>query len=232
MPALLGRRPPALHLLLVELEDVHRSPTAAAHEHRHQLTFVGLEKIGEKIVVETTKPLGFVKKPKSFLVSVVIIHCQPPVDTQHVEQATVADQVRHRRRVERWLVDSKLWELPWVPPATVGVLDSTGDLRNGERIVDAIHSSTLTIIDDKVKVGSMEREEVTDDASHKIDVGHRNFLIRTLAHREVPATGAADLGVGSLQVEAGLLEDFVVVRAVVPKVGGADVGGGVEEDRG
>jgi hypothetical protein len=44
-----------------------------------------------------------------------------------------------------------------------------------------------------------------------------------LARGEVWAPGATDLGIGDFQLVGDDLKDFVVVGAVVPKIGGADV---------
>jgi hypothetical protein len=84
--------------LVIELEDMHRSSTAA-HEHRHKLTIIRLEEVG--IITIETKPFRFVKKPKAFLVPTVIMHCQPPVNSQQVEQArwgptSLTGEARHQ----------------------------------------------------------------------------------------------------------------------------------------
>ena len=172
-----------LHLLLLELDDADRRPTAA-DEDGHELAVVGLEQILVlRLLVTLVDPEAgrLVKNLEEAVVVAVqglVVHCQLPVIKQHVERATMEDRVGIGRRFHEPGVRHER-QVPAVPLAVV-VLDGEGGPGMTNR-VDAEHPLGLcaAVVDDEVEPSVYGRRQLVDIAGDEVGFQYLNWTAGT-----------------------------------------------------
>ncbi|XP_048562336.1 uncharacterized protein LOC125543127 [Triticum urartu] len=148
-----------LHGVLVELDDVDRRPTEADQDG-HELVLAGLDEVAV-FAFEPEAP-GLLQDLKPLVVHALVVHRQPPVLSQQVEQPAVEDRVTARRRHER---RSELvrGEVPVRPPAIAVPEGERGLQPQKHDRADTDHPArraVAAVADDEVEPDLIDRRHV------------------------------------------------------------------------